>query len=39
MKYFEKVWLTCSRKRFIMEVEASGKTSETICPRVGATAA
>src|SRR2546425_7086526 len=39
MKYFEKVWLTCSRKRFIMAVEAKGKINEIICPCAGATAA
>ena len=39
MKYFEKVWLTCSKKRFIMAVEASGKISEVKSPFWGATAA
>jgi len=30
IKCVGKVWLTCSRKRFIMVVEVSGKISETI---------
>jgi len=38
MKYLENVWLTCSKKRFIMAVSAEGKISEVISPSVGATA-
>jgi hypothetical protein len=39
MKEFSKLWLTCSRKRFIMAVLAEGKTNEVIKPAPGATAA
>src|SRR2546421_8771987 len=35
MKYFEWVWLTCSRKRFIRAVETSGKISETCAGYLG----
>jgi hypothetical protein len=38
MKNFANVWLTCSKKRFIMAVSAEGKISEVISPRAGATA-
>ena len=39
MKYFEYVRLRCSKKRFIISVEASGKMSEVNTPAWGATAA
>src|SRR5260221_14745310 len=32
MKNFSNVWLTCSKNRFIMAVEASGKMSGTRSP-------
>jgi hypothetical protein len=39
MKYFGYVWLRCSKKRFIIAVEASGKISAVNNPSWGATAA